>query len=369
MSDSPPAWMDEAPPPSNVPTNRATGGRGAPGRDLMEMPDVDEDTRTLMTTLRNSLYPGASWGSIAMVLQWCRVNKVDPFLKAVHIVPMNVKLPGRNQYEWRDVLMPGIADYRIKASRSGVYLGKSEPIYGPIVEYDLSGEKVKVPEWCKITVKKLVHGHVAEFPATEFWLENYATAGRDTQRPNAMWGRRSRGQIAKVAEAQALRMGFPEFGSAPTAEEMEGKPYETIEIVPAATMATTTPTTKLEAFEELHGVPADVASATGREPEADVLAPERAPVTVHAEPPADAVAQNRRDRLQTWADQVRGAIETIRTVTAVEKYETNPLFLNQITHAREIDPRVVEEIEDALQDRKTFLAQVKSPVGEGHEGP
>jgi hypothetical protein len=38
-----------------------------------------------------------------------------------------------------------------------------------------------------------------------------------------MWARRVRGQIAKCAEAQALRKAFPELCSLPTAEEMEGK--------------------------------------------------------------------------------------------------------------------------------------------------
>ncbi|MDE2473366.1 MAG: phage recombination protein Bet [Bradyrhizobium sp.] len=212
MSDSYPARVVDA---------HDNYGRGG---DLALYP---EDRREVMQTLRNSLYPGASWASIDMVLAWCRVNQVDPFLKPVHIVPMSVKKPGTDIYEWRDVLMPGIADYRIKAARSGQYIGKSEPVFGPTVEYNLSGAIVQVPEFCTITVRRLVMGQIAEFAATEYWKENYAVAKRGTLAPNAMWARRGRGQLAKCAEAQALRMAFPEFnGGMATAEEMEGKTFD-----------------------------------------------------------------------------------------------------------------------------------------------
>jgi hypothetical protein len=42
-----------------------------------------------------------------------------------------------------------------------------------------------------------------------------------------MWLRRPYAQIAKCAEAQALRKAFPEVGAQPTADEMEGKSLET----------------------------------------------------------------------------------------------------------------------------------------------
>jgi phage recombination protein Bet len=177
----------------------------------------------VLRVLENSLYPGAKPESIRLVLAYCRVNGLDPMLKPVHIVPTSVKV-GPDKYEWRDVLMPGIADYRIKASRSGDYVGKSEPFFGPDVTENLGGTEITYPLWCKVTVQRFVRNQVRDFTAVEYWLENYATAGNKTDAPNKMWRKRAYGQLAKCTEAQALRMAFPEFsGGIPTAEEMEGK--------------------------------------------------------------------------------------------------------------------------------------------------
>lgn len=178
----------------------------------------------VLTVLRNSLYPGAADESIKLVLGYCKAGGLDPMTKPVHIVPMSVKKPGtRNDYEWRDVVMPGIELYRVKAARTGQYAGCSEPEFGPDVTTTLGGASVTFPSWCRVTVRRIVAGTVAEFTAVERWIENYATKGRDSAQPNAMWTKRPYGQLAKCAEAQALRKGFPEVGAQPTADEMYGK--------------------------------------------------------------------------------------------------------------------------------------------------
>lgn len=177
----------------------------------------------LIGVLKSSLYPGASDQSVALVLSYCKAAGLDPMQKPVHIVPIYSKSAGG----MIDTVMPGIGLYRTQAARSGQYAGVSEPDFGPDVTAKLSGVEVTYPAWCRVTVRRLMQGgQVAEFTAREFWLENYATAKRDTSAPNAMWQRRAYGQLAKCAEAQALRKAFPEFGAAPTAEEMEGKSAE-----------------------------------------------------------------------------------------------------------------------------------------------
>jgi phage recombination protein Bet len=180
---------------------------------------VAQTEEELIRVLQNSLYPGAQIGSVQMVLGYCQAAGLDPMQKPVHIVPMWDK----NSRSMRDVVMPGISLYRTQAARTGEHVGTDEPVFGPMVELQVTGGAVTVPEWCSVTVWRMKAGVRCAFVATEYWAENYAVAGKDTTAPNTMWKKRSRGQIAKCAEAQALRKGFPEVGSAPTAEEMEGK--------------------------------------------------------------------------------------------------------------------------------------------------
>lgn len=194
------------------------------------------EEKELIEVLRNSLYPGASDGSIKMVVSYCKASNLDPMQKPVHIVP----IWDSKASTMRDVVMPGIGLYRSQASRSGEYAGVSEPEFGDDVTETMPEEAyydkyqkanktreavtVTYPKWCRVTVKRLLpNGVIVEFAAKELWKENYATASRDSKHPNAMWLRRPYAQLAKCAEAQALRKAFPEFGAQPTADEMEGK--------------------------------------------------------------------------------------------------------------------------------------------------
>lgn len=177
----------------------------------------------LIDVLASSLYPGAKRESVSMVLAYCRAAGLDPMQKPVHIVPMSVKTgqkdsKGYDVTEMRDVIMPGIGLYRVQAARTGQLLGIDEPVFsGEIPMPGVEGHWV--PESCSVTVHRLVGGQRASFTCREFWLENYATARRDSIVPNPMWKRRARAQLAKCAEAQALRRAFPEVGTQPTDDE------------------------------------------------------------------------------------------------------------------------------------------------------
>ena len=181
-----------------------------------------QSEQDLIQVLQSSLYPGAAIGSVQMVLNYCAAAGLDPMQKPVHIVP----IWDAKAKQTRDVVMPGIGLYRTQAARSGNYAGVSDAEYGPDVTEKVGGVEITYPTWCKVSVKRLLpNGQVAEFSATERWKENYAVKGGADKSiaPNAMWQKRPYAQLAKCAEAQALRKAFPEFGSAATADEMEGK--------------------------------------------------------------------------------------------------------------------------------------------------
>lgn len=182
-----------------------------------------EQQQAIRTALKSSLYPGASDASVDLVLSYCSAAGLDPMQKPVHIVPMW----DSKAKQMRDVVMPGIGLYRTNAARTGQFAGMGEPVFGPMVTEMLGTKECTFPEWCRVTAyRQLPSGHVAEFTAVEYWIENYAIKGgqQQDQSPNAMWSKRVRGQLAKCAQAQALRMAFPEAtGAGPTAEEMEGK--------------------------------------------------------------------------------------------------------------------------------------------------
>jgi phage recombination protein Bet len=181
----------------------------------------------IWAAMKSSLYPGAKEESILMVWDYCKAKKLDPLQKPVHIVPMWIIDKKTDKGEMRDVIMPGIITNRIQASRSGMHAGTSEPEFGPDITKKLGGIEFTYPEWCRVIVKKFLNGQIIDYPAKEYWIENYATAGKDKLEPNAMWKKRPYAQLAKCTEAQALRKAFPDHVDQNyTAEEMEGKTIE-----------------------------------------------------------------------------------------------------------------------------------------------
>jgi phage recombination protein Bet len=180
--------------------------------------------------LTDAIFPGAkSAEAIVLALNYCKARGLDVFKKPVHIVPMWNSTLGREV----ETVWPGINELQTTAARTGHWAGMDPPTWGPMKRRTFTGlvgrrgqERntsvvVDFPEWCEVTVYRMINGQRCAFSEPVYWEECYARMGR-SEVPNDTWQRRARGQLHKCAKAASLRAAFPEDGSA-TAEEMEGR--------------------------------------------------------------------------------------------------------------------------------------------------
>lgn len=197
--------------------------------------------RVMWRALTDAVFPSAkSADSVILALSYCRARKLDIMRRPVNIVPMWSSTL-RRQVE---TVWPGIGEHRITAHRTGQYAGCDETEFGPDITHtfegtDDDGKVLKVamtfPQWAQHTLYKRsrtgerdrVVGQRVRFS------ETYATAGRKSKIPNERWQRAPYQMMAKVAEAAALRMAFPEeLGNDPVAEEMEGREIDDVNALP-----------------------------------------------------------------------------------------------------------------------------------------
>lgn len=189
--------------------------------------------------LRNMIFPAAeSVEAIAIAIDYCKARGLDIMKKPVHIVPVYDAKQGKNV----ETVWPSIYEYRATANRTGLYAGKDEPQFGPTktkvfkpkdkkksyknkqnqtVSYDVADLEISFPEYCVVTVYKIVAGTRCPFPGKVYWEEAVVMTNNQ---PNSMWQKRVHAQLAKCAEAEALRSAFPEeLGGLAIAEEMHGQ--------------------------------------------------------------------------------------------------------------------------------------------------
>lgn len=172
--------------------------------------------------LVEAIFPNATTAeSVILALSYCRARNLDPFKRCVHIVPIYSKA----QRCMVDTIWPGIGELRTTAFRTGEYSGREETRFGQDVEDEVGGMEITYPEWAQVTVYRTVKGERCAFAGPKvYWIETYATKGRDDDTPNEMWANRPRGQLDKCAEAAALRGAFPEeIGGDCIPEEVQHK--------------------------------------------------------------------------------------------------------------------------------------------------
>lgn len=185
--------------------------------------------------IKNSLARDCNDDEFDLFIEMARRHGLDPIRKQIYAIVINKNNPKKRQL----VVVTGIDGYRVKAARCGDYRpDENETVY----EYDkeLKDPKTNPLGLVKATVKcfKLdpngkwnpVTGvsYWDEFaPLKEIWEENAATGRREPSGKleldrSGNWHKMPRIMLAKTAESQALRRGWPEeFSGLYVAEELD----------------------------------------------------------------------------------------------------------------------------------------------------
>jgi phage recombination protein Bet len=131
-------------------------------------------------------------------------SRLDPFAKQIYAIRRKGKI----------TFQTGIDGFRSSAEDTDQYRGSEEPTFGPTID-----EPFPHPEWAQVTVRRqLPNGDRFDQSATARWAEFFPGTGPD----GFMWVKMPFSQLAKCAEAQAFRKGFPRrFGQVYVTEEMQ----------------------------------------------------------------------------------------------------------------------------------------------------
>jgi phage recombination protein Bet len=203
----------------------------APSTTLAEL-GIDVGTWKVLT---ESIFPSAKTPEgVLLAVRYCQARKLDIMRRPVHVVPMWSKALGREV----ETVWPGVAEVQTTAARTGQWAGMDAPRFGPDKTRTFEGRAkindewqdiqvtVTFPDWCEVTVYRVVQSTRCPFTETVWWEETYSRAGgARSEVPTDMWVKRPHGQLLKCAKAASLRAAFPEEADY-TAEEMEGKVIE-----------------------------------------------------------------------------------------------------------------------------------------------
>lgn len=148
------------------------------------------DVRGQLETVRNVLAPDLSDHELQLFALVAHRSGLDPFAKQIYAVKRQGKV----------TFQTGIDGYRSTAAKTSEYDGSDEPEYGDIIPTPFPH-----PEWARVTVYRLrPDGSRRAQSATAWWNEFYPGESQ-----GHMWKKMPRNQLAKCAEALALRKAFP----------------------------------------------------------------------------------------------------------------------------------------------------------------
>lgn len=206
-----------------TPQNALVHNATTPG-ELAERQYSDEQIQLI----RDVYAKGATEHEFRLFIEVAKRKGLDIFQRQIHLVK---RWDGKANREVCEI-QTGIDGYRLIADRTGRYEGQAGPYWcgddGQWVDVWLSANP---PRAAKIGVWRT--NCREPFWAVALYSE-YMQKKKDGS-PNAMWARMPAAQLAKCAEALALRKAFPaEMSGIYTSEEMAQASNPTIDVTPIA---------------------------------------------------------------------------------------------------------------------------------------
>ena len=188
--------------------------------------EVQPFTEEQIGVLKNTLCKGLTKDDFAVFLYACSRTGLDPFMRQIYPIPRQENVNGK--WETKMTIQTGIDGYRLIAERTGKYA----PGRAPGWAYDKDGNIHYSTAFVK---KQTADGTWHEVSAVAFYSE-YVQVKKDGS-PTRFWQKMGHNQLAKCAEALALRKAFPaQLSGIYTQEEMqqaskEGEDLNTIQTV------------------------------------------------------------------------------------------------------------------------------------------
>lgn len=229
------------------------------GSALAITSEQTEFTSQQIAALQQLGVEAASDGDLRVFFHQSQRTGLDPFAKQIYMIGRTSKKKD-NRGQWHETttytIQTGIDGYRLVARRAADQrresLGYMDTLWcgqdGRWTDVWLSDE---YPAAAKVTV--LRNGH--PFPAVALWKE-YVQTKKDYNTseivPNAMWAKMGANQLAKCAEALALRKAFPQdLSGIYTTDEM-GQAEDAPRVHAAPTVLQVETSARLADATELH---------------------------------------------------------------------------------------------------------------------
>ena len=171
-------------------------------------PDQTEFTEMQVSILTQLGVSGASRGDMAVFHHVCQRTGLDPFARQIHMIGRNTK-DENDRWVKKFTIQTAIDGFRLIARRA-VDKARESLEYEDNLWCGPDGQWLDV--WLAdeppVAAKVVVLRNSKRYPAIAKWSEYVQT--KKNGDPVQMWARMSSNQLAKCAEAAALRKAFPQ---------------------------------------------------------------------------------------------------------------------------------------------------------------